>query len=221
MSNYLQQKYVGKYRVLIEYDQIIGDFIRDEEGRLEKSFDDFYIPCGKGGKISHIGKGILEYYIDNKRIGRNILQDIKSTNKELYSQITDVEETDSELRFSFKSTLIDDLSAYLNPKTRGKNISPYSTKNLPMIKDYKIPKEDVDEYKKVVETHYKNADGKIQWGVVGFATNEFIETVKKIDGKKVDIKKEKRASRLKGNEFIHSVGLWEKYLKFLIKKGGA
>ena len=45
MSRYLQNKKVfQKYRVVTEYDKNTNDFPRDDNGNIDKSFEDIYIP---------------------------------------------------------------------------------------------------------------------------------------------------------------------------------
>lgn len=47
------EKYTGKYRVLPHLDYDTGDFPRDEEGNIDESYDDLYIPCKGGIEIRH------------------------------------------------------------------------------------------------------------------------------------------------------------------------
>ena len=78
MSRYLQDKFVGTYRVLAEYDQLTNDYVRNELGLIDPSFDDLYIPCSGGGRINYVGKGVLQYYTQKLRKGKLILDRIKT-----------------------------------------------------------------------------------------------------------------------------------------------
>ena len=42
MYRYLE-KFIGTYRVMAEYDLQTNDFPRDEEGNIDKSFEDLYM----------------------------------------------------------------------------------------------------------------------------------------------------------------------------------
>ena len=50
MYRYLE-KFIGTYRVMAEYDLQTNDFPRDEEGNIDKSFEDLYIPCSRGKSV--------------------------------------------------------------------------------------------------------------------------------------------------------------------------
>ena len=48
MSDFLK-KYVNTYRVKAHYDKETNDFPRSYDGNIDDTFDDYYIPCQKGG----------------------------------------------------------------------------------------------------------------------------------------------------------------------------
>jgi len=86
MSGYMI-KYVGKFRVNADIDLATNDFVRikrgESKGKLDPSFDDFYIKCkggGKnydtGGKIRHFQSNILLYYCPSTARFKNILKKI-------------------------------------------------------------------------------------------------------------------------------------------------
>lgn len=218
MSNYLQYKFVGKYRVLAEYDQSTNDFIRDDNGTLSPEFDDFYIPCLSGGKIIHLDQDILQYYVQGVRKGRSILNNIKHDNTKVISLLFNIIETDNELTFCFKSSSLDSLEKYLKPKINGSSISPFSRKNLPKSL-YKIPDNDIEKYRNVIEDKYTKGDTILGY-LLSKHTKEFLSKIKKINGKKIDVTKMKKKECLKSKEFIHKIGLWDKYISFLKERGG-
>ena len=101
MSRYLQDKFVGTYRVLAEYDQSTNDYIRNELGLIDPSFNDLYIPCFNGGRINYIGKGIFAILHTKHRKGRFLLERIEKEESELLTLVFDITETDSEFAFLF------------------------------------------------------------------------------------------------------------------------
>ncbi len=207
MSRYLQ-KFVGKYRVLAEYDQNTKDFIRDECGNIDSSFNDLYIPCSPNGKISYLERGILQYYVPSLRRGRNIVRDIKE-NKSTAGIIFDIDETDSELTFKFKANDIEKLEDILSPKTHGSTISPFSVKNLPKER-YIIPEEDDTQYKNLIDKVFdKNDNGRLNKLLnIGRA---FLTEHKVFD--------QCKKSRLGYKNFIHKIGKWNEYLDYIEEKG--
>lgn len=73
MANYMR-KYVGTYRVIADYNQATGDFPRNQDGEIDKSFDDMYIACIEGNQIYSYGKGVLVGYVPSLGRGRNVLK---------------------------------------------------------------------------------------------------------------------------------------------------
>lgn len=132
--------------------------------------------------------------------------------------IWDIEETDEEVLFKFKDKNIELIAEFMLPKTSGAKISPFSSKNLPKIK-YEIPLDEIQEYKNITSKINKS-----NILIISQFTKEFISKIPKINkefmGK--DMKAEQKKSRLKGKEFIHSIKMWDEYIKFLndnIKEG--
>lgn len=207
MSRYLQ-KFVGKYRVLAEYDQNTKDYIRDECGNIDSSFNDLYIPCSPNGKISYLERGILQYYVPSLRRGRNIVKDIQ-IDESISNVIFDVTETDSELTFKFKASDIEKLENILSPKTHGATISPFSVRNLPKER-YIIPEDDDKQYKDLIDNVFdKNDSGRLNKllniGRAFLTEHNVFEQCKK--------------SRLGYKNFIHKIGKWNEYLNYIEKKG--
>ncbi len=139
--------YKGKYRIKCEWDKSTNQFPRKLDGTFEDI--DCYIHCYKNIRIFYYEKSILEAYVPSLGRGRNI---IKSVKNDLGDDIIfNIVETDSEVLFQFKATNMDALEKYLKPKTSGSNISPFSSKNLPKNKKYKIPDEELRTYKDIVQ----------------------------------------------------------------------
>ena len=125
--------------------------------------------------------------------------------------ILNVEETCSEILFRFHCKHIEDFEKYFEPRTYGANISPFSSKNLPKTK-YVIPDEDLSDYKKVIKNLTQNT--------MVFLSNMPTKFLQEISNKKISYesyKADMRLKGLKGKEYIHSIGKWEEYLKYLDK----
>lgn len=238
MAYYLS-KYIGTYRLKADIDLATNDFPREiETGRLEQN--DVYIACQKGGKIYHYGKNVLVCYVPSLGRGRNIL---KAIGKELklnvedyyikdkpnifdyeifYSSLTntgvvfDIEETDEEVLWKFKDKDIGFIASFMSPLTNGASISPYSTKNLP-IKKYEIPKDLLAEYKEI--TSQNNVDILTIANLTKSFINDYIPS-NYPKYKKVNMNKLMKKECLKGKEFIHSLGVWDDYIKYLKTKIG-
>lgn len=156
----------------------------------------------------YYGSGILQAYIPSIIRGHNIIKYIN----ENFGQdiIFDIEENDSEILFKFKSKYDNDIIPLLKPKTSGANISPFSTKNLPRNKNYKIPDEDLDRYKNIVAKIPRERILDIS-----HITNSFVKSLATKKNSIEKIKADMAIKGLKGKEYIHSIGLWDKYIKFL------
>lgn len=200
MSDYLR-KYVGTYRVMAEYDKSTNDWVRDADGNIDKTFDDFYIPLKRGfGKIMHYDKDILIIYINSITKGKSVIRQVGEGKDLIKNGLAEkIKETDSEILIYIKSSKLDNYIPYIDPVTSGKKIQPFSVKNLPKRKDYEIPKEDLVEYNKLLKSK--------GFLVVAQCAKKFIGE-QKLSG-------EFRKSGLKSSEFIHERKLWENYIKYL------
>lgn len=199
-------RYKGKYRLRTPIDEKTRTFPREYNGTYSEN--DIYIDCQKG-KIFHYGKGFLQYYTDSLGRGRNI---IKAINNDLGEGIiNNIEQTDSEVLFRFNSKYMEQLEPYLKPKTSGANISPYSTKNLPKTK-YIIPDEDLIIYKEIVQNLGQNRIIELT-----HKTNDFIKSLATKRNPLDKIKADMALKGLKGKEYLHSIGKWNDYIKYLEK----
>lgn len=228
VAKYLM-KYKGIYRIKANIDESTNDFPRDENGNIDT--DDLYIKCANGSQIYHYGHSTLVAYIPSigrghnilKAIGQALLPDIKQYEKTpydyagLYTALTkektiwDIMENDSEIEFKFKANSLDFIAKYLKPSTYGADISPFSTRNLPKI-SYTIPDDDLNEYKKITEQIAK--EDKL---ILSHLTRDFMSKIlsKNKLYKSISMKVDMRKKMISGKEYIHSMGYWDKYLKFL------
>lgn len=190
------------------YDLATNDFPRDESGNIESRFDDLYIPCRNNIQIFHDRQNVLLCYIPSLKRGKRIVKEIQ---KEYTNLIFNIVETSEEVTFKFKAADIDKLDKFIEPKTFGAGISPFSVKNLPR-EIYKIPKEDLDAYKAVI----KDLDQSSLF-IIGQSIREFDDVICSKKPKGFNIKADKRKQKLKGREYIHSTGLWGEYISFLEK----
>lgn len=198
-------KFKGTYRIKVPYNQWTNDFTRKLNGNLEDI--DCYIDCQYGSKVFHYGRDILQAYIPSLGRGHNI---IKAINDIDFSLIFDIEETDSEILFKFKYANSDKIIPLLKPKTSGSNISPFSSKNLPKNKDFKIPDEELSLYKEIVA---KISSERIL--ALTHSTNSFIKSLATKNNPIENIKADMKLKGLKGKEYIYSIGKWNEYIKYL------
>jgi len=206
MTNYLISHYKGKYRIKREYDQITKQFPHKLDGTYEDI--DCYIDCYKNIKIFYYGKSILEAYIPSVIRGRNIVRSIEQN--EGQHIIFNIIETDSEVLFHFKAKDMDKLAEYLNPKTSGANISPFSSKNLPKNKSYKIPEEEFAVYREIIDKI-----GQKRIIELTHMTNNYLKSLATKAVTWEDMKADMRLKELSGKNYIHAIGKWKEYVNFL------
>lgn len=205
----MTDKFKGKYRLKVEYDKRTNDFTRKLNGTLEDI--DVYIDCQHGNKIFHFGGSVLQAYIPSIGRGHNI---IKAINEQFEQNVLfNIEETDLEILFRFHYKDSDKIIPLLKPKTIGANISPFSSKNLPRNKDYKIPDENLIDYKNIVT---KIPPERIL--ALTHSTNNFIKSLVTKKNTWEDIKSDMKLKGLKGKEYIHSIGKWNDYIDYLEKE---
>lgn len=208
MSDYLYKNYFGKYRILAWLDNNTNDWPRDKDGKLDT--DDFYIPCKNGALIQHYGGNVLTAYIPSINKANRLMKLCQDNNIE----ITNIMEGDGEITFRFKSKHIDFIAEYLGAKTNGKNIRPFSSKNLPKL-EYTIPEEDLIKYKTISASVPKS-----ELLIISRITDQFIDEILAKKYKRIDIKfdmKKKCMSR-QTKEYIHSMKMWDEYIRYLDKQ---
>ena len=141
---------------------------------------------------------------------------ISIIDKELYKQdinksdlFINITESDEEVIFKFHSKYMEQLEPYLKPKTNGADRSPFSSKNLPKSK-YEIPDEDLVTYKEIIENIPKN-----QLIALVHTTNNFLKSLVTRKNTWENIKADMSLKGLKGKEYIHCIGKWDDYIKYL------
>ena len=134
--------------------------------------------------------------------------------KENGINISSIREGDSEVSFRFNMNDMDFIAEYLQARTQGKNIRPFSTKNLPES-DYIIPKENLDKYKEIVSVVPKE-----DILILSQITKDFMEKKLQKKYKRIDVPtdmKRKKMSR-QTKEYIHSMGEWNNFLDYMEKE---
>lgn len=185
-------------------DQRKQDFNRKLNGTFEDI--DCFIDCQFGNKVFHYGRDILQAYIPSLQRGHNIIKAITEMDS---SMIFDIEETDSEVLFKFKHVNSDKIIPLLKPKTSGAGISPFSSKNLPKTA-YKISDEDFIKYKNIVSKIPQNEILRIT-----HTSNDYLKSLVTKKNTWEDIKADMRLKGLKVKEYLHSIGKWDEYIKYL------
>lgn len=174
------------------------------------SENDIYIDCYKNIRIYHYGNRTLMAYIPSIGRGHNIIKLINEIESDL---IFDIEETSQEILFKFNYKHSDKIIPLLNPKTSGANISPFSSRNLPKNKDYKIPDEEFVSYKEIVAKMPRERMIDIT-----HTTNNYLKTLTTKRNTWEDIKADMAKKCLKPKEYIHSIGKWNDYISYLRKE---
>ena len=215
MFRYLM-KYVGKYRVLTELTTNTNDFVRDKDGNIHKDYDELYIPCAYDGKIKHTYiKGVLCYLNDKKSTLKKIVTSFENDHIKY-----ELEECDKEYIIYFNDSDMSKVAKIVSAKTAGKKIKPFDERNIPnriiavgninskeeIISNYIIPSKDITKMYKILSP-IKDRSTKIQ--LTKGALSEFIKSNEKLRGIKSNMDKK---------ELIHSMGMWEEYLKMLSEK---
>lgn len=227
MSRYLM-KYKGTYRLKAEIDQSTNDYPRDHSGEINPSYDDIYIKCYAGAQIYHYGFSTLVAYIPSIGRGHNVLKAIAKdlnlpeykTYSELYEAlenegtVRNIVENDKEIEFKFHARKLEFIASYLKPAVAGSDISPFSTKNLPKC-TYNIPAKDLEKYNAILDS-METKDYLLVFRITDSFLNNKLQKSKQY--RSIDLKKDMKKKCLKTKEYIHSLGEWDKYIKYLEKE---
>lgn len=173
---------------------IYRDFIN--KSNTETTINEYDVE--RDGKLVHVIKenvSIVDKELFRKELNGNIIWNIV--------------ETDSEVLFRFNAKHMNDLEPYLKPKTNGADRSPFSTKNLPKSR-YNIPDEDLIPYKDLVSKLPQN-----QLITLVHTTKDFIKSLTTKRNTYDKIKEDMALKGLKGKEYIHFIGVWDKYISYL------
>lgn len=203
MSSYLIDHFKGVYRLKPSLD-IYNQFPKKLNGTNEDI--DIYIDCQRGVKIFYYGRGLLEAYVPSVMRGKSIIKKIEESTK---VPISNIQITDAEVMFRFKSSDMTALETILKPKTNGKCVSPFSKKNIPRSK-VNIPDEDLLAYKKIIENSAEKAALNI-----GYLTTSFIKNMSNKKEPLENIKMDMSRRGIFGKEYIYVRGRWSEFLDYL------
>lgn len=209
--NYYLKKYVGKYRVMAETDQITDDFCRDKNGNYCND-NDIYIKCLKGTRIWYIGNDVLQIYIPSIKRGNNILK--KFDNKYVF----DIEQTDEETLFKVKDKDLDRVITFLEPQINGASIPPFSTKNLKRDKQPLV--EVVNNAQNAVYEEIKDKLAKEDKLFIGQWNRCFMVDflAQKLGMSSDEIKADIKKKNMKQKDYFCYVGYWNEYIEYLEKE---
>ena len=201
MFRYLE-KYVGTYRVLPIL-TLDNDFPRDENGNIDEDYDDLYIPCNKGIIIHSYTPYLLVWYTPKIKTGKKIRDQFEKNSIKIF----DYEETDGDVLVWFDKNDMKKVAKIVKPKIVGKGIQPFSKKNLVKQKlNYEIPESDLNDYNRLF---------------FGLSTVDKMHFAKSVNKKFMEssnnpkFKEEKNNSGLDFKEYVHSKGMWNRYIDFI------
>lgn len=183
--------------------------------------------------IFHYGQNVLEANIFSTGRGKNVIKNFYQAKTEntldefTENDILDFDKlenkmrelkiikdsyiADSEVYFKFYDKDMKIVAELMGAKTSGANIRPFSNKNLPK-KKYQIPLEKMEEYRLVTSSVDK---GDLL--IIHRITNRFLTDILSKKAKVKDINADMKLKMLKGKEYIHYMGYFEEYLKYLQK----
>lgn len=192
-----------KYRIYAKYDLGTCDYIRDDTGMINSTFDDYYLVSGGVNKdeVHHSYDDVFVLYIWSLKRGNRILEELKK----IKGLVLEYEKTDAEVMISFKAENIDIIHEHIKLRTNGSDISPTDIKNLPK-ETYGIPEKALEEFTKV----YK--DSNIPMAKYKQLYIEFIDS--KTTAKNNALHKF-QVSEIPPKNFIYHMRWWDELLKFI------
>jgi hypothetical protein len=152
------QKYVGKFRVMADYDLSTGDFPKGEDGKLDPTFDDYYIKCKDDVQIRHAYDDVLTCLCFSKGKGLNVLrqiyrdkvgEDLPKKDDTLIKRleqtdyIRNIEILDGDVMFLFHDSEMKYFKKLLSPQIKNSKIDPLSPENLPLKGSVKNAKQSI------------------------------------------------------------------------------
>lgn len=198
------EKYVGTYKVLAEVDPDSNVVIRNNP-----TFEDLYIPCKYGViKSTYEPDKLALYILDKPKVGNRIKTEFISAGIYFEDDSTDIDTL-----LYFKESDLDKVAKIIVPKTRGNKIAPFSVSNNKKSGKYEIPQEDMQRYRKLTESLDLDFADKVKY--FRSILSKFDDIILLEKGDDFDIKQQRKELGLKSKEFIHYLGLWDKYLEFV------
>lgn len=195
-------EFIGKYRIFAKYDTNTNDFIRNDDGEIDDSFDDYYMKSGKTEEIHHAYDDVYVLYSWSTERGINIINKIKKINKKIiiYSEMTD-----GEAIIYFDKKYMDIVNDVIHIYSKGADIFPTDIDNLPK-NSYGIPKMEIDKFSDICKSK------GLTTGKLKAVYNDFIKSKTTKSNKLFDSYKN---SNIPPKEFIYKNDLWEKFIKFI------
>ncbi len=200
-------KYVGTYSVLAEYDRSTNDWVRDEYGNLDESFEDYYIPLENNkGRILYYYDNILILYIVGDSDLYRKLKGVQKKNPVKKAKEYGIHDSkgDGEGFIHINAKDLPKYLPFITPSVKNKSRDPFDIKNLPV--QYKIPKKDLNKSEEIISKI--NSQGGFKMADL---SRKFIKTVCNVE------LSEFRKSGLTFCNFIHKSGKWDEFLIFLQK----
>ena len=117
--------------------------------------------------------------------------------------------TDEEVLFRFKAKDMNVFEKYLKPRTFGANLSPFSVKNRPKTK-YIISDKDQIAYKEIIKKLPKD-----KLFLIGKYTKDYLKSLANKKNTLEQIQADMRLKGLKPRDYIHSIGKWNEFMKYL------
>lgn len=217
-------KYVGTYKVLTELTTDTNDFVRDYDGEIHCEYDELFIPCANDGVIKHTYSDSVLAYITPKISMFKKYSELLKQNKIEFS----TDDTAEEFIIYFSDKDMTKVAKILGAKTRGKNIPPFDKSNIPnrivikkekkepaeihIINTYTIPSRDWTTLYDVLSP-IKDRSTKMKF--TKDTLSEFDTEIKKVKGDTYNVEQERQKANLPPREFIHSIGMWDRYIEFL------
>ena len=217
-------KYVGTYKVLTELTTDTNDFVRDYDNEIHPEYDELFIPCANDGVIKHTYSDSVLAYITPKVSMFKKYKELLKQNKISYT----TDDTAEEYIIYFNDADMTKAAKIFGAKTRGKNTPPYDKSNIPnrivvkkekkepeeihVINTYVIPSRDwTNLYNVLAPIQGRSEKMKFTKQTL----EEFDKEISKIKGPGFNVEQERKKVNLPPREFIHSIGLWDRYIEFL------
>lgn len=204
------EKYVGTYCVRAELDPDTNDYPRDSKGNIYDTFEDLYIPCRKGIIKSTYENDLLVIYFLGGIASKNGVASEFDNNNIWYKD----ESVGSDGILFFHESDIEKVAKIIVPKTKGKKISPLSSRATNKIcTQYIIPENELKKYTDITDKLKLSQIDKMQF--LRKVAKDFESVVQRKKGSDFNITKQRKENGLRPKEFYHFIGMWDEYLDFV------
>ena len=190
------------------------------------NYNDIYIKCANGIKITHAGGNVLKVYIPSITRGHNIIKNIfyslgesdeviyEDICKALSGFLLDIDETDLEVIFKVKDKNLKKIISFLKPSISGASIRPFSSKNLPR-KKVLLSTAQIHEYKQITDEIPQKDKLLISKINSDFLTQN---VCKKLRINIFQAKSEMKRECIRVTDYFFLKGMWKEYLQYLKKE---